>query len=205
MIISLVFMIKPTFLQYGLFFGVKVKLVSAGSPMKQDSEAKIRMKCPNFAIDGKGVNHKEYELLLVEGNSMNRFHIGDGQVVFVERCDSSTFAEGESPILVLTVDEGERGIKFKLRKFRAFYDFQEDFAVWLNAHSEFDVTKLKEKWEDKSDKIKDWREMNSRLLVSETTREGKLAYSFHLENRIYGRVKYAVPRDNVEILKKIKN
>jgi hypothetical protein len=200
-------MIKPTVMACR-FLKINLKLASAGSASKTYREAQIRMESPNFIVEGKPVNVKDYKLFVVDGNSMNRFHLNDGQVLFIEKCHFSALSENESSVLVLTVGENDKIKKYKLRKCRGFYDCRNDFNVWFQ-NSNLDAEMLGKKldldkgWTNIEEKIEECKQNGCRLLVSETTVSGSPVYSFHPESRIYGRVRYAVPRNKVEIIKKL--
>jgi hypothetical protein len=179
----------------------KYELVSAGSADKDYNEAFICIKGSYFEHEGEKIDANKYKLLVVDGNSMSRFGIKNSDIVFVDEYKDSFYKE--SPVLVLNVTpNGENKIKYKLRKAIDFYDCTELFDVWVKNHPELNAGELYEKYEKEHAKIEECKRSGCRLLVSETTKDGKPYYSFHPESRIYGKVKYKIPEETVKIIEK---
>jgi hypothetical protein len=184
-----------------------LKLVSAGSPEKAYSEANVCLQGSYFVEtdrEEEEIDENKYELLVVDGNSMSRFGIKDGQIIFVD-CEEISH---KYPIFVLRniVSDKENNIKYKLRKFIDFYDCIDDsprkFNVWIENHPELDAEKLNIRYNEEKEVIAECNRLECRLLISETTRKGESYYSFHPENRIYGAVKYILPKNKVEVIEK---
>jgi hypothetical protein len=190
--------------------GVKYKLVSAGS-IKKRKTAVVWLKdgCEeeSFVLDGESINKSDYITFVVDGKSMRKFGIESGDVVFVTEDKNPPITE--TSIFVLNVYPKQRGkIEYKLRKPIDFYDCQDDsadkFDAWIAKHPELNADKCKQLYADAEvkRKVAECKRLGCRLLVSETTRKRKAHYSFHPENRIFGKVEYLIPNDNVEIIEK---
>lgn len=189
--------------------GEKYQLVSAGS-IKKCREAFIWLKDEyekeSFVLDGETVNKSDYTSFVVDGKSMRKFGVESGDVVLVHKEEHPSITD--TSIFVLNVFPRERGrVKYKLRKPIDFYDCQNDseekFMGWVKEHPELDAKKLQEIYStDVSSKIAECKRLGCRLLVSETTRKGKIHYSFHPENRIFGTVEHVILNENVEIIEK---
>jgi hypothetical protein len=190
--------------------GVKYKLVSAGS-IKKRKEAVVWLskeyKRKSVVLDGQTIDKSEYTLFVVDGKSMRKFGIESGDVVFVTEDKNPPITE--TSIFVLNVYPKQRGkIEYKLRKPIDFYDCQDDsadkFDAWIAKHPELNADKCNQLYADAEvkRKVAECKRLGCRLLVSETTRNRKAHYSFHPENRIFGKVEYLIPNDNVEIIEK---
>ncbi|MDR1595121.1 MAG: hypothetical protein LBS43_11665 [Prevotellaceae bacterium] len=190
--------------------GVKYKLVSAGS-IKKRRTAVVWLEDgyeeESFVLDGESINKSEYTAFVVDGKSMRKFGIESGDVVFVTEEKNPPI--NKTSIFVLNVYPKQRGkIEYKLRKPVDFYDCQDDsadkFDAWVAQHPELDADKCKQLYAEAEvkGKIAECKHLGCRLLVSETTRKRKVHYSFHPENRIFGKVEYLIPNDNVEIIEK---
>jgi hypothetical protein len=183
------------------------KLVSAGSAEKSFNKAAISLEGSSFVHNGEKVNADRYTIMVVDGNSMSRFGIEDGGIVFVDEEDIS-LSRTKDTFFVLKIDNWDSAnkIEYKLRKAIDFYDcIHEDratFSVWVKNHPELNAGELYEKYEEEHAKIEECKRSGCRLLVSETTKDGKPYYSFHPENRIYGKVKYKIPEETVKIIEK---
>jgi len=201
------YLIKPAVEAYIFGHSKDMKLASAGSAEKDKSKAKIRLSLPYFKNDmEESVYAADYETFLVDGDSMSRFDLTNGSIVFADKFTADDLKKqepGRAPVLVLKTD-GSKKIEYKLRKFRGMYDFINDFNDWLKLHPELDGEALKTKFTDPAEqgKINECRQSGYDLLISETTIAGKPAYSFHPSSRIKGRVRYALPNDKVQILEK---
>jgi hypothetical protein len=181
----------------------KYELVSAGSITEECSEALICINGSFFEHDGENINADKYTVMVVDGDAMNKFGIKDGDVIFVDK--DSNLSYKESPIFVLHVTHDEKNnikIKYKLRKAIDFYDCKETFDIWIKNHPELDAVKLREKYKTKQAEITECKRLGCRLLISETTKDGDSYYSFHPESYIYGKVKYRIPNETVEIIEK---
>jgi hypothetical protein len=184
-----------------------LKLVSAGSPEKEYSEATVCLQ-RNFFVedkDEKEIDASKYKLLVVDGNSMSRFKINDGQIVFVD-CEEIFYSQKYLILVLQNIAFDKNKIKYKLRKFIDFYycknDSAEKFNFWIENHPELNAEKLRLRYAEAKDVITVCNHLGCRLLISETTRNGEPYYSFHPESCIYGAVKYGIPKENVEIIEK---
>ncbi|MDR1593669.1 MAG: hypothetical protein LBS43_04175, partial [Prevotellaceae bacterium] len=114
----------------------------------------------------------------------------------------------DDTIFVLKIDNNDatNKIEYKLRRAIDFYDCiyenKDAFDIWVRNHPELNKDKLYEKYEKEYAKIEECKRFRCRLLVSETTRDGKPYYSFHPEKCIYGKVRYKVPKETVKIIEK---
>jgi hypothetical protein len=185
---------------------IAFKLVSVGSVNKTSNEAIVSMGASMFEDNGIQVDVSKYTFFVVDGNSMDRFGLKDGSIVLVDN-DKSWSSNGDT-VFVIKIDNRDNGnkIEYKLRKAIDFYDcIYEDratFDVWVKNHPELNAGELYEKYEKEHEKIEECKRFRRRLLVSETTRDGKPYYSFHPENSIYGKVKYKIPKETVKIIEK---
>ncbi|MDR1595119.1 MAG: hypothetical protein LBS43_11655 [Prevotellaceae bacterium] len=183
------------------------KLVSAGSAEKTCREAVVRIKGGFFEHNGEKINLDGYTLMVVDGNSMDRFGVKDGEIVFVDDEDRS-LSRKRNTFFVLRIDnwDATNKIEYKLRRAIDFYDCiyesKDAFDIWVKNHPELNKDKLYEKYEKEYAKIEECKRFRCRLLVSETTRDGKPYYSFHPEKCIYGKVRYKVPKETVKIIEK---
>lgn len=134
--------------------------------------------------------------MLVNGNSMQDYHIYDGQRIYVK-----TMTEDEKenikhfPVLVFHIVEGIKGdAKYKLRKFVGYVTNDNFKELYITYQSRIKVpmetfiaqctpkyTKLREKYSEK-------------LVLSETYDEDKniVLYSMHPASTILGKVEYAM-------------
>jgi hypothetical protein len=190
--------------------GVKFQLVSAGS-IKKCKVAVVWLKDEytkdSFVLDGVTVNKNEYASFVVDGMSMRKMGIESNDIVLVRK--EEHLPVGEGSIFVLKVYPPRRNkVGYKLRKPIDFYDCQngdeETFMAWAERHPELDIEELKREYTDTElrAKIADCQRLGCRLLVSETTRKGKIHYSLHPESRIFGKVEHVIQNDSVEIIEK---
>jgi hypothetical protein len=188
---------------------INLKLVSAGSIGKAYSEALVSIDGSSFAHNGEKINADKYTFMVVDGFSMSRFGIKNGAVVLVD--DDKSMSSKKDTIFVLNIlnlDESNQ-IEYKLRKATGFYDCryenEDTFNAWIKNHPESDEKKLYEKYKEEKWKIDECKRLGCRLLISETTKDGKPYYSFHPESYIYGKVQHVLPEKIVKIIKKISN
>jgi hypothetical protein len=190
--------------------GVKYKLVSAGS-MKKRKEAYVWLpktfREESFVLDGKTIDKSKYTPFVVDGKSMQRFGIENGDIVLVDERKNPPVTE--TSIFVLNVFPPKRGkIEYKLRKPIGLYDCrdfsEENFRNWAEEHSWLDTGNLKQDFvnTDIREKIDECKRHKCNLLVSETTRKGKIYYSFHPADRIFGTVEHVIENENIEIIEK---
>jgi hypothetical protein len=195
-----------------------IELVSAGSIEKNKGKARIRVLGTDFQVNGEKIDVALYKELLVDGRSMSKFGIQNGDIVLIdENYKKEDLSRGTDSIIVFQVQpQGQSKIEYKLRKFIDFYDFQKEKKKkkWVEAnHSNLDKKKLMDKYreENTDEKKKECANNHSRLVISETRRRGdkwyqikkSVYYSLHPENRIFGKVEYKVPRERVCVLKKV--
>jgi hypothetical protein len=97
-------------------------------------------------------------------------------------------------------------IEYKLRKaidfYHCIYENREAFNIWIKNHPELNAGELYEKYEKEYAKIEECKRIGCRLLISETTKDGKPYYSFHPESYIYGKVKNKIPKERIKIIEK---
>jgi hypothetical protein len=183
------------------------KLVSAGSAEKKCREAVVRVKGDFFEHNGEKMNTDKYTLMVVDGNSMDRFGIEDGEIVFVDDDDIS-LSRNRNTFFVLKIENwgSINKIEYKLRRAIDFYDCiyesREAFDIWVKNHPELNADELHKKYEKEYAKIEECKRIGCRLLISETTRDDKPYYSFHPESYIYGKVKHKIPKESVNIIEK---
>jgi hypothetical protein len=190
--------------------GVKLQLVSAGS-IKKCKEAVVWLKDEyqkeSFVLNGVTVNKNAYTSFVVDGISMCKFGIESGDIVLVHKEEHPSVSE-DSLFVIKMYPRRRNKVDYKLRKPIDFYDCQdsntETFMAWAERHPELDIEKLKRTYTDTElgTKIAECKRLGCRLLVSETTRKGKIHYSLHPENLILGKVEHVIQNDNVEIIEK---
>jgi hypothetical protein len=185
---------------------IELKLVSAGSTGKAYSEALVSINGSSFAYNGEKINADRYKFMVVDGFSMSRFGIKNGAVVLVD--DDKSLSSKKDTVFVLNIFNLDKSnqIEYKLRKAIGFYDCryenEDTFNAWIKNHPESDEKKLYEKYKGEKWKIDECKRLGCRLLISETTKDGKPYYSFHPETCIYGKVKYKIPKETVKIIEK---
>jgi hypothetical protein len=184
---------------------IALKLVSAGSVDKEYSTAIVCIDGSFFAHER--INADNYTLMVVDGTSMDRFGIKDGSVILVDNDKSFSYNSGDT-VFVLKINKQENGnkIEYKLRRaidfYHCNYESKDTFDTWIKNHPELNASKLRDKYESEQAKIEECKRLGCRLLISETTRDGDSYYSFHPESYIYGKVKYRIPKETVEIIEK---
>ncbi|MDR2476029.1 MAG: hypothetical protein LBD45_09265 [Bacteroidales bacterium] len=195
---------------------IKISLVSAGSIEKEKREANVCILGASFQINNENINHDLYRHFIVDGRSMNKFDIRNGDMVFVdnEYTEAELFDKKDAIVVFRIEPEGQNKIEYKLRKFIGFYDFNKtpDIQKWVKEnHPELNFRELKTKLEEKKtkEKIRECIDKNSRLVLSETTRKKNwlspkrnVCYSFHPESSMVGKVRYQVPKEYVYIVNK---
>jgi hypothetical protein len=183
------------------------KLVSAGSAEKNFNKAVVSLESSFLKHDGEKVDVDREIFMVVDGSSMDRFGVKDGEIVSVDDEDIS-LSRKRNTFFVLKIGNWSSAnkIEYKLRRaidfYNCIYENREAFNIWVKNHPELNADELYEKYEKEYAKIEECKRYGCRLLVSETTRNGKPYYSFHPESYIYGKVKYKIPKETVKIIEK---
>jgi hypothetical protein len=186
---------------------VIVKLVSASSPNKKLSKAKVYMPpTAHFVADSQQIDPNQYMQLLVDGQSMQNFGINDGDVVLVNQEVPALDADTKPIILLKVYPEHDNKIEYKLRKFIEYKRFQDenDFKEWLNIeHSELGYDHC-----NVSDKIEKSKKFDTDLVISQTMAKKKKSSkrvphcSVHLADDIAGTIQYRIPRKKIRVWEK---
>ena len=182
-----------------LFLNIKsLPVVKAGKVTKPCKEIKriFGYMPSHILINGVKKDVSKDMQMVVCGNSMQNYHIYDGQRIYVrEMMDEEKNGITRYPVLVFHIVNGEPGdAKYKLRKFVGYVDNDDLRNLFLTLQNRIKVT------EDVfvsqcADKLKRLRLKNQgRLVLSETFDEDKNAifYSLHPVNTILGKVEYAM-------------
>ena len=152
----------------------------------------------NVFTDGKiPIDMNNYIPILVCGNSMENNGINDGDVVFVQKCKANDIKTND---VILVINKSEEKIHYKLRKFINFFDGvnTEEFIQANNLDGEI----FKECYNTTKQKTDETKEMR---IVSETfvgPNDDKKHYSFHSDDLVEGVVKYSVPKEDVNVIRK---
>lgn len=151
----------------------------------------------SIVVNGRKVDIRDKEVLLVQGNSMKDYQIRDGQKVIVSRMDDpSKMHITTFPVLVFRIvdKENKEDADFKLRKFVSYVHDDQWNKLY---HSLRDRMRIEERMfisqcSTKYAKLTDADK--SSLVLSETFDEDRnvVAYSLHLVSSIYGKVEYAI-------------
>lgn len=184
-------------------------LASASSTNKKRREAMVFIpEGQKFIVNGQAIDETQYQQLLVDGWSMKRFGVENGDVVFVNFANRTKSDLLNNPIIALKIDPKKKNkIEYKLRKFVDIQSFKniEDFQKWIadnrsDLEGRYEICKVE-------NRIREAQEQSCKLVISETMvkRFGRKRVphcSVHLENDIFGKVQYRVPREKVQVLNK---
>ncbi|MDR0982287.1 MAG: hypothetical protein LBM07_03465 [Culturomica sp.] len=191
----------------------KYNVVKAGNPDKPTAK---KITASNFSekrfkFGDRIVDPSDYEIFIVEGESMSQNNIHNGDAVFVVKWQDSDKANIKDiktkPVFVFEIDNAngsqdrkEADIEYKLRKYMSVFNsdevFDEFFGRVSNEYPELidcreaiesDFNKCMIKYRDRNPE-------NGIIIFSNTLREpDKIKYSFHPLNFLVGDVKYIVP------------
>lgn len=175
----------------------KIPVVKAGKVSKKCSRNKIVLGNTSGLenVDGNSVHLSEDIPMWVCGNSMIKYGIKDGQIVYVRK-----FEDGEShrittfPVLVFNIVDGiSDDAKFKLRKFVGYVNSDDCLEIYQKYKNRISLTENQflDQCTNKLAKLRN--KTSEQLVLSETFDEDKKenAYSLHPLSTVYGKVEYA--------------
>lgn len=168
------------------------------------------LKNKRFAVNDTLINPDDYEIFIVNGNSMSGENIKDGDGVLVKRLyGNEKYGIKDTPVLIFEIDLNKDNIRnnispveFKLRKFITYVNCENTFDEWFETIAERfpDLHESKETIAEKFKKcVEKYRDNNNadkiQLIMSSTlnTDTGALQYSFHPIKFLYGQVNYVIP------------
>lgn len=182
-----------------LFLNIKsLPVVKAGKVTKPCKEIKyIFGYMPSrILINGVKKDVSEDMQMVVCGNSMQNYHIYDGQRIYVrEMMDEEKNGITRYPVLVFHIINGEPGdAKYKLRKFVGYVDNDNLHDLFASKQDRIKVSEdvFRSQCEEKLRKLS--QKESDRLVLSETYDEDQKAilYSLHPVTTIFGKVEYAM-------------
>lgn len=182
-----------------LFLNIKsLPVVKAGKVTKPCKEIKrIFGYMPSrISINGMKRDVSKDIQMIVCGNSMQNYHIYDGQRIYVKAMeDEEKNAITRYPVLVFHIVNGEPGdAKYKLRKFVGYVDNDNLHDLFASKQDRIKVSEdvFVSQCEEKLRKLR--QKESDRLVLSETYDEDQKAilYSLHPVTTIYGKVEYAM-------------
>lgn len=182
-----------------LFLNIKsLPVVKAGKVTKPCKEIKhIFGYMPSrISINGVKKDVSKDMQMVVCGNSMQNYHIYDGQRIYVRKMvDEEKNGITRYPVLVFHIINGEPGdAKYKLRKFVGYVDNDNLHELFASKQDRIKVSEdvFCSQCEEKLRKLR--QKESDRLVLSETYDEDQKAilYSLHPVTTIYGKVEYAM-------------
>lgn len=159
-------------------------------------EETLKRNLPRFInVNGERVDVSRYIVLYVHGESMKKYKIHDGQLIFVKPFGSSNVEN--RPVLVFKIVNPEPNeAEYKLRKFICQIDSIENVdwsTIYEQNKDRISIPKedFIEKCQDKVIKAKDCLE--GKIILSETydVSDQKDCYSLHPLSTVFGTVEYA--------------
>ncbi|WP_303875354.1 hypothetical protein [Bacteroides acidifaciens] len=169
-------------------------------------ESKINdLSNKSFIFNGKRINIKDYEVFVVDGESMSNCDIHTGNGVLVSRLFNKNELENGA-IVIYEIDPNrykhdhpESNISqygFKIRQFIGYADLYEENEVIYNKIQHIDTELKEEKFKkllyQKLDKARKYFQ-DKKVIVSITYKDNQKDYSIHSLSELYGIVKYIIP------------
>ncbi|MDE6528525.1 MAG: hypothetical protein K2L78_05715 [Muribaculaceae bacterium] len=164
-----------------------------------------------FVIDGKPVDIHDYELFVVDGESMRQRDIHTGNGLLVSRLNmSEKHSLRAKDLIVLELDTDltqklhgkECGIHgcpiFKLREFLGYIPDKETLKTRLSDLGVNDSMELFDKTLKKFDIVRQHYNGSEPLLLSDTYDNSGRCFSFHSARFVYGKVIYVMPKQVIK-------
>ena len=166
----------------------------------------------SFKYEGKNVDIKDYEVFIVNGDSMQKCGIRTGNGVLVSRIfDRNQLHRGEIIVYEINPERyradhpGNENAPcgFKIRQYLCHACLTESNEDIYNEAAEADPA-LKEnanrsKLLAKLEKAREYYEANANVIISITYRNGtEKDYSIHAASELYGVVKYIIPDELIK-------
>lgn len=195
--------------------GTKCKVVKAGDMTKLASLTATINNLDEkiFVYNGEKQDLSDYEIFVVDGESMaqNGIHTGNGILVKKLYGEQKLNLSG-SPLIVFEIDSERKKLRdpnaellldpeYKLRKFVAY--------IKCEGNAEVELQRLMEKYPMLSDSKDDIFERYTnainyykgidQLIISSTWRNGAIGYSFHPVKYLIGEVKYIIPQNAIKL------
>lgn len=195
--------------------GTKCKVVKAGDMTKLASLTATINNLDEkiFVYNGEKQDISDYEIFVVDGESMaqNGIHTGNGILVKKLYGEQKLNLSG-SPLIVFEIDSERKKRRdphaellldpeYKLRKFVAY--------IKCEGNPEVELQRLMEKYPMLSDSKDDIFERYTnaidyykgidQLIISSTWRNGAIGYSFHPVKYLIGEVKYIIPQNAIKL------
>ncbi len=158
-----------------------------------------------FCFNGENVNAKDYEIFVVDGESMSRCGIHSGNGVLVSRLFNKQEINNGSIVIYEinpdryvhdhpNADKPQYG--FKIRQFLGYADLNESnndiYDKIKDIDKDLNNASFKELLFTKLDKARGYYN-NQIVTISITYKEGAKDYSVHSFAELYGLVKYIIP------------
>lgn len=174
-------------------------VVKAGKVTKYCNKSKcfLGYAPKHFTKNGMNVDLQSYEMMYVRGNSLQDYHIQNGQRIYVRQfSDTDKKNISTYPVLVFRIIDSPKknDAEFKLRKFVGYVDDNN----WDEIYGRYQerIRQPKEQFvQDCNRKYQSLRlHPNPLLALSETYDEDtkSIRYSLHPVETIYGKVEYAI-------------
>lgn len=158
-----------------------------------------------FCFDGENVNIKDYEVFIVDGESMSNCGIHTGNGVLVSRLFNKQDIN-TGTIVIYEIDPtryvhdhpdaAKPQYGFKIRQFLGYADLNRDnyqiYESVKNIDTDLENTQFKELLFAKLNKARNYFN-NQVVTISITYKEGIKDYSIHSFAELYGIVKYIIP------------
>jgi hypothetical protein len=155
-----------------------------------------------FVFKQKVVDPADYDIFIVQGDSMSIAGIKDGDVVFTKKLYSSEkYGVNGSPVLIFEIDKDIPGspVEFKLRKFLSYIDENINFDQWFNElkDSSKDRDIIFQKYSDCVNKYKNSGDYSLIVSLTLDIKNDTISYSFHPVKFLYGIVEFILPKDKL--------
>lgn len=166
----------------------------------------------SFKYEGKDVNIKDYEVFIVNGDSMQKCGIRTGNGVLVSRVfDRNQLHRGDIIVYEINPEryradhpENENApCGFKIRQYLCHASLTEDNEAICNEAAEADPALTehdgRSRLSAKLDKARRYYQGNASIIISITYRNGtEKDYSIHAASELYGVVKYIIPDELIK-------
>lgn len=195
--------------------GTKCKVVKAGEISKLPSLTATINNLDEkiFVYNGEKQNISDYDIFVVDGESMaqNGIHTGNG-ILVKKLYGEQKLQLSDSPLVVFEIDPDRKRYRnpnaelpvepeYKLRKFVAYFKCGDDVDADLQRMLEVNPS-LADKRDDIVERYKNainYYQGIDTLIISSTWRDGAIGYSFHPVKYLFGRVEYIIPKNAIKL------